>query len=476
MKRLKVTLLTLLSALSPTRASEKYCSTDADCSLTLRKTLHSLYCVEGVCQQLTPPGGRCSSPYDCASYFFYGPLACNAKCSETSSCSTLLGEKKSMYCCRAAPPGAECRPDRPPQLTGCPIRHRCIVGEHGPACAPYKRKKWAFGPILSISGNLLINVGLNVQKKSYVLSSISVLGTDVGLFSLGILVYAAGKVLGFGSYIFGDQSMLASLGAVGLIANSVFAPMINSEVFTICDLLAIIFVLTGSSLIVINSGRIHRVFTLCELLNMYERTPTVFWFSLVVLLIVALLSFALFVEANSDWSIQSSTTRILHTNKVFFDKNGAVLKHAMVFVYVGLSAAIASFTTLFAKSFGEMVDQTLSGDNQFIYFSTYLFFILIFLCTCGQIFWLNRALKRYDALLVIPIFHVLWTVLSVTTAGIYFQDFLLFSSSQFKGFLLGLCVIFAGSVFLGFRLLGKDAPSTEKVILDVTTKLRRELE
>lgn len=457
----------------PGLAYSQACTTDSDCHSVLRQGTHSFFCQEGECTQLTPSGHRCSSATECTSYFFYGPLACTAKCGPDAECMfSKEAAKDAVFCCKAAPAGAECLPERPALLSGCPPRHKCSQEENGPVCVPNRRKRWAFGPVLSITGNLLINVGLNLQKRSYLVKKIALGSLDLELFYVGIAAYAAGKIFGFSSYIFGDQSMLASLGCIGLIANSVFAPMINNEVFTLNDFFAIGFVLTGSTLIVINSGRIHRVFSLCELLRMYARAPAIAWFASVASLAACLFFAALFVESNSDWALDGRVTRLFKLQRVHFGKNDRMLKHFMVFVYVGLSAAIASFTTLFAKSFGEMVDLTLSGDNQFVYFSTYMFFLLIFACTCGQIFWLNRALQRYDALLVIPIFHILWTLLSVTTAGIYFQDFALFGYQQFRGFILGLCTIFVGSTFLGFRLFRKDAPFTEKVQLDIKTKAR----
>jgi magnesium transporter len=459
-------MLLVLALLQAAHAFQ--CTRDSDCDRSLSRGSHGLFCNEGKCTQLVSPGKMCTRPGECASYFYFGEMACSARC-PSDECNV---EKRpgAMFCCRDVPSGEECLPSRPGVLSGCAPRHRCVNGEDGPVCTPILRKKWALGPIFSICGNLLINVGLNVQKRSYAKETARFLGREFNLFYVGIGVYVAGKISGFSSYIFGDQSMLASLGAVGLIANSIFAPMINSEIFTVHDFFSICFVLTGSTLILLNSGRTHRTFSLCKLLRMYFRRGTILWFMFLLSTIGALLFVAFFIEANSDWSFDSALTRLLKSERTHFGKNGPVLRYVMVFVYVGLSATIASFTTLFAKSFGQMVELTLSGDNQFRHLSTYMFFILIFLCTCGQIYWLNRALKRYDALLVIPIFHVFWTLLSVATAGIYFQDFVLFDRMQFKGFVLGLFVIFIGSAFLGFRLFGRDTPTTEQIDLDVQTK------
>jgi len=153
----------------------------------------------------------------------------------------------------------------------------------------------------------------------------------------------------------------------------------------------------------------------------------------------------------------------LKRERIHFEENGKLLKFYMILFYVGLSSVIASLTTLFAKSFGEMIDKTVSGDNQFFFGVTYIFFIMIVLCTFLQIYWLNRALRHYDALLVIPVFHVIWTLFSVLTAGIYFQDFEHYSIDQFKGFVTGLFIIFLGSGFLGLRIVNRGYIQTNEI-------------
>ncbi|KAH9386247.1 magnesium transporter [Nematocida major] len=442
-------------ALTASTASPNSCKADADCQVASITGAHSLFCVENQCVQLKPPGTLCSSPSECASYPFFGPLACTDKC---------LGG----FCCRYIPNGAACSENRPAGVNGCTSGFVCSAKETGPVCAPSFSKFWILGPILSVTGNLFINIGLNLQKKSYVTERGVFLGVSVSLFALGIASYILGKISGFTSYVFGNQSLMTSLGAVGLIANSIFAPMINGEVFTIYDFLCIVFVLLGSSLILSNAGSGKREYTLLSLLQNYFEFGTFMWFVFLLMVILSLLILCTVVEENSDWKIGSTAPWVNLDRK--FSKNGPCLKYFMLFAYVGMSACIASFTTLFAKSFGLMISLTISGQNQFLGFGPYFFGALIFLCTVGQIYWLNKALKRYDALLVIPVFHILWTLTSITTAGIYFKDFSMFTSTQFNYFILGLVTIFLGSTFLTFRMLGKDSPSTENAQLTIETK------
>jgi len=455
MRRSLLLLLCAGAAISVSSANYK-CNVDEDCRNTLRSGAHSLYCSEGACVRLKPSGARCKSPRECASYPFFGALACSEKCA-------------SGMCCKFVPTGGECSAARPSAVSGCPDGYLCVDGESGPSCVPSFSKRWVFGPILSILGNILINIGLNLQKKSYTLKKWNLSGRAVDVFLVGVALYVLGKISGFSSYIFGKQALLAPLGAVGLIANSIFAPMINNEIFTFFDLCAIALVLTGSLIVLSNAGA-HRAHSLDELLLMYLRYKTLLWFVFLIASITVLYAVAVVVEENSEWKIDRSVPW-LSVNE-YYTKNGKVLKYAMLFVYVGLSGMIASFTTLFAKSLGVMIALTFSGKNQFTSLGPYLFISLITVCTFGQIYWLNKALKRYDALLVIPVFYVVWTVLSVITAGIYFKDFAMLTPSQFQLFLLGMLVIFIGSGFLVFRMVGKESPSTQQEELKIKTKQR----
>ncbi|KAM0679246.1 hypothetical protein BDAP_000113 [Binucleata daphniae] len=447
------------------------CLKDQDCWSKSRPDIHSLYCVDNQCQKLLQPGRKCSQPTDCASYFFYGPLACSAKCRIENECENAdAAHLNATYCCRSVPEGKDCVYTRPNILNGCDAKQSCLMDQNGEyKCESKNLSSWVVGVFLSINGNLLINIGLNLQKKSYIQRYATILGCSTPLFNLGVMVYVFGKISGFSSYVFGNQSLLASLGAVGLVANSIFAPLINHEIFTWKDFAAIIFVLTGSSLIVMNSGRSHRVFSLCELLKMYQRKETLMWFSFVILLIATLFTLIKFIEVNSDWAIPDDLFTFMKRPNYYFEENGIVLKYFMILFYVGLSSVIASFTTLFAKSFGEMIDKTISGDNQFLYGITYLFFVMIVICTSLQIYWLNRGLRHYDALLVIPVFHVIWTLFSVLTAGIYFQDFEHYSTEQFKGFIYGLLIIFCGSGFLAFRIINHGYIEVNELMIDKKT-------
>ncbi|UYI28006.1 magnesium transporter NIPA [Encephalitozoon cuniculi] len=446
-------------------AATRACLKDSDCLTRSRPDVHSMFCVNNVCQKVLPPGKHCTKPTECSSYSFFGPLACTGKCKIESECEYGKDDNfDSMYCCRSIPEGKECNPDRPASLNGCDIRQSCLMGKKGfYECVPDKSSSWIFGVFLSVSGNIGINVGINLQKKSYKQAHMRLFGMNLQTFYAGCFTYGLGKILGYCSYVFGNQSLIAALSATGLVSNSIFAPMINEEVFTWKDFCAIFFAFAGTTLIVMNTAITHRMYTLCELMKMYRRTETLIWFGFIVLVIVVLFTFIKYVEVNSNWELPDESMTFLRKEGVWFDEEGVVMKYTMVLAYVCLSSFIASFTTLSVKSLGEMIDKTIAGDNQFIFLTTYLFIMTLAICTFFQIYWLNRALRHYDALLVIPMFHVTWTLLSILTAGIYFREFEQYTSYQLDVFAAGVGMIFVGSFFLGSRITNKTRIRTRNI-------------
>lgn len=437
------------------------CILDNDCRTSRLSDYNSFYCVDNTCQSIRKEGEHCTLPDQCASFSYYGPLACSANCKTQSDCNNSIIEN-TKFCCKAIPLQGECDIDRPGHLSGCLSSHVCASVNGTAICTEKKGKSWLLGAICSILGNVLINFGVNYQKRSYIQSYITLINYQVNTLLLGSVVYTLGKIISFSAYLFGSQSMLAGLSATGLISNSIFAPVINGEVFTWKDATAIALVLVGTFIILENTSRSHIVYSLCELLKMYRKVGTMAWFAFIIVSIVCMFLFIKFVEINSDWELNDEYFQFLKKD-IFFDDDGIVCRYLMVFVYVFLSSFIASFTTLSAKSLGEIVDRIISGDNLMRSFLLYFFSFTLVGCTLLQIYWLNRALKHYDALLVVPIFHISWTILSILTAGIYFQDFDHYTATQYRNFLIGVVVIFCGSIFLGSRIANKDTIDSREI-------------
>ncbi|KAK6089565.1 hypothetical protein P3W45_001447 [Vairimorpha bombi] len=456
---MKILLILLTSFQNPTP-----CVSDKDCYIKSRPDVHTSYCVNNICSKILPPGEHCTMPQQCASYSFYGPIACSSKCKVENEC-LLTKLIESTYCCLPIPENKRCNPNRPSHLSGCDIKQSCVFSNNHYVCNyTTTNKLWILGAILSVMGNVLINTGVNIQKLSYIKTTYSFHNMNFSTFYTGMVIYLLGKLSGYVSYIFGNQSLLAALSASGLVSNSILAPLINDEIFTYKDLLAIVFVFSGTTFILVNTKVSHKSYSLCEMLKLYRKPSIIAYFLTILILIIVLYCFIRYVETNSSFNEDNS--RIFRSDTVWFEDDCFVMKYCMVLLYIFLSSFIASFTTLSIKSLAEIIDKTFSGENQFIYLVTYVFIVGLIVCTFGQIYWLNRGLKRYDALLVVPIFHITWSILSIVTAGIYFQEFEHYDWIQFRNFFIGLLVIFIGSLFLSTRIINKNSLESKEEKID----------
>jgi len=70
----------------------------------------------------------------------------------------------------------------------------------------------------------------------------------------------------------------------------------------------------------------------------------------------------------------------------------------------------------------------------------------------GQVYWINMGLKKYDALLQVPVFYCNWSLFDIIGGGIYYDEFHNFNTKKYVMFILGVCLIFFGVSLLSKRL------------------------
>ncbi|KAI9328586.1 hypothetical protein DFJ73DRAFT_861625 [Zopfochytrium polystomum] len=114
---------------------------------------------------------------------------------------------------------------------------------------------------------------------------------------------------------------------------------------------------------------------------------------------------------------------------------------------------MATVTTLFAKSTIHLLTNSIvDGDNQYNSIYSWLITAVTVVTAVSQVYWINMGLQRYDALIQIPIFYVVWTLFDVIGGGVYFGEFDGFTARQYGLFFLAVGIIFVGVGVLGDRL------------------------
>ena len=65
-------------------------------------------------------------------------------------------------------------------------------------------------------------------------------------------------------------------------------------------------------------------------------------------------------------------------------------------VYISICSLVGSVSIMAIKGFGIAVKLTLSGSNQFIYVSTYIFGLVVSFCIMVQMNYFNKALDTFS--------------------------------------------------------------------------------
>ncbi|KAJ3367712.1 hypothetical protein GGF31_007173 [Allomyces arbusculus] len=175
-------------------------------------------------------------------------------------------------------------------------------------------------------------------------------------------------------------------------------------------------------------------------------------------------------HAHTSTSPMSSTDPIASANRraqrrccstnrwLQVDANSPALRYMLPFAYAGIGGVMGGLTVLFAKSAAELVVTSVAGSNQFVYYQTYLILGGIFVTGLGQVFYINEGLRRYDALLQIPSFYVVYTLCGIFSAAVYFDELSSMSSDQQTMFGVGVGLTFLGVLCLTGRLRSVPAP------------------
>ncbi|KAJ2723186.1 hypothetical protein GGI07_002821 [Coemansia sp. Benny D115] len=129
------------------------------------------------------------------------------------------------------------------------------------------------------------------------------------------------------------------------------------------------------------------------------------------------------------------------------------VKYGLPLAYASLGSFMATLTTLFAKSLVNLLSVTFfDHENQFNSLISWVILLVTAFTAASQVYWINQGLLRYDALLQVPVFYVVWTVFDIIGGGVYFNEFKDFTTVKYVLFALGVAVIFSGVGLLSHRM------------------------
>ncbi|RHY29694.1 hypothetical protein DYB25_013281 [Aphanomyces astaci] len=260
---------------------------------------------------------------------------------------------------------------------------------------------WYVGVILGIGASVCTNMGVNLQKYSFMRETKKPAATKRGylrqpLWMLGLWLVIFGSLGDFGALGFIPQSLAVPVGGSTIVANVFFAHKFLHEAFSRRDGIGTALILTGIVVVAAFADKSNGCHTLDQLIALYSQPAFVVYVAVVC---VAMVVFYYCVR------------RIRFIVRTFGKTSTQYKRFATV---------CSSSTILFAKSVAELVKSSLDGENQFTTVGTYAIALAMFACIFLQIHWLAQGLEHFDAVFVVPIFQVVMFLVGVviTLSGV----------------------------------------------------------
>ena len=296
------------------------------------------------------------------------------------------------------------------------------------------------GAVISICGNLMISVSLNVQKFAHMKIEAAGLDTTMyfksKLWLLGLFLTVVGEIGNFAAYMFAPASLVAPLGTVTVVSNAIIAPCFLKEVFRRRDGVGVAIALVGATLIIVFAPDAEVDMTSQELGVALQNTPFLVYASLLV---------------------------VAGIGAYLYLRRARRMGGFHVALPLLVSTVCGSFTVLSVKAVSMLLRQTFAGDNQFVHPLIYLSVILLLVTAITQVKFLNEAMIHFDATAVVPTFFVMFTVGAIMIGAIFYGDFEDAPAEAIGLFAFGIMLTFVGvGCITGGRGDGAKNPNNNK--------------
>ncbi|DAZ96002.1 TPA: hypothetical protein N0F65_009303 [Lagenidium giganteum] len=310
---------------------------------------------------------------------------------------------------------------------------------------------WYVGVIVGILGSVCTNMGVNLQKFSFMREakkSIKAKRPYVRqpLWVIGLLLVISGSGLDFLALGFLPQSLAIPVGGSTMVANVVFASLFLKEKFSRLDAMGTSLVMGGICVVAAFANKESDCYTVTELVHLYSEP-------LFIMYVVVMICSCLALYASTKYL---EKVLRLHGSSSTVYKRFARL-HPVC--YPALSGVFGAQSVLFAKSVAELIKTTAHGENQFVNFGTYAIAFSMFACIFLQIHWLAHGLQSFDAVFIVPVFQCFFISISIFGGGVYFNEFATMSSLALGMFFTGVAVTLSGVYLLSKREMNVLRPS-----------------
>ena len=259
------------------------------------------------------------------------------------------------------------------------------------------------------------------------------------LWRLGLSLVVLGSIADFIALIFAAQSIIAPLGSLTLVSNTVLAPFLLKESVTPFDVLATVAIVIGSSLSVACADHRDRMYGMEELFELFLRPRFVLYVVVMTAVLLVLWSYIGHIQR-----VQEEAPAVVYR---------AYRRHHR-FCYAALAGMVGAQSVLLAKCVGTLLVSTLSGDSVlFFHWQSYAIFTLLSLAVTAQIHYLNEGLRLFTSTYIIPVYQSFWILTSVLSGMVFFGEWkgVFDEAGTGFGFPLGVLITVAGVYVLSQR-------------------------
>lgn len=293
------------------------------------------------------------------------------------------------------------------------------------------------GLTLAVSSSIFIGASFIMKKKGLIKAGTKGIRAGSGgytylyepLWWVGMISMIVGEIANFAAYAFAPAILVTPLGALSIIVSAVLAHFVLEEKLHIFGVLGCALCVVGSISIVLHAPQEKPIHSVKQVWQ-HATQPGFIVYTFLVLIVVAVLIFRY-------------VPRYGHTHMV---------------VYVGICSLMGSLTVMSVKAVGIALKLTFSEMNQFKYFETWVFVLVVTVCCVFQLNYLNKALDTFNTAIIAPVYYVMFTIFTILASVILFKDWESQSGAQIVTELCGFITILSGTFLLHkTKDMGNDA-------------------
>lgn len=229
---------------------------------------------------------------------------------------------------------------------------------------------------------------------------------------LGISLMVLGEAGNFLAYGFAPASIVSPLGVVALISNCLIAPLLLHEKFRWRDAIGVVIAVGGCVTVVLSASDSNP-----------RLDPDIIW------------------DLITTWEFETYlgiTVTLIAILMFASNKYG----HKSILIDIGLVGLFGGYTALSTKGIASLLSNKIWKVITFPI--TYLLLLILVSTAVMQIKYLNRALQRFNATMVIPTQFVMFTLSVIIGSAILYRDFERESPADAGKFVGGCALTFLG--------------------------------